>query len=74
MKAAPKRHKRGEDRQYGDHTHYEPPITKLYPIVEAHLAMTLVTKMQQLSRAGTITKVSIRGRINHSLGRNHPKP
>jgi hypothetical protein len=71
MKAAPKRQKRGEDRQYGDHTHYEPPITKLYPIVEAHLAMTLVTKMQQLPPAGTITKV-LDPWQNQSLARPQP--
>ncbi len=29
MEAAPKRKKRGEDRQCGDHTHYAPPVLKL---------------------------------------------
>jgi hypothetical protein len=58
VEAAPERHKRGEDRQSGDHTqtHYLPPrysytYTYTYQTVslllEPHFAAYLVTKLQQ---------------------------
>ncbi len=50
-KAAPKRHRRQQDRQDGDHTHYRPPTQTPHAYKRAttkpHSGRELVTDLQQ---------------------------